>query len=198
MWLKDRHQVNLRIDFDNKICEIVNTGGHVEQEVINNIQQELRNNFKEKNWIVYENNIVRQSAGNCVIASNIESVDMEENTYKINKIDTLQLNLKKLKQDKGKIEQLQLKYDKLFKILEQSNKLDSFLQLNSIITTEQEKELNEIKKETKKIKKRRKILKENYCLLELNRINKLTQEFSNNFKKDSINYTTSCFNGVLV
>ena len=118
---------------------------------------------------------------------------MEENTYKINKIDTLQLNLQKLKQNKEKIEQLQLKYNELFEILEQSNKLDSFLQLNSIITKKQKKELNKIKKEKDRIKKQREILKENYCLMEFNRINKLEQEFNNNFEKDSIDYRSSCF-----
>ena len=236
-WLKKGHQVNLKIDFDNKICEIVNTGDYVDIQVINNLQQTLREQFEGEEWVVYENHIVTQSTGNCVIASNIESVDMEENLNIIRQINILKKDVNSLKKEKKKnkiLKQiinnqekyikrlqinlginteilqkqyplqkftsmdsrlliLQLKYDKLFEILEQSNKLDSFLQLNSIITIEQEKELNKIKKEKDKIKKQREILKENYCLMEFNRINKLEQEFNNNFEKDSIDYRSSCF-----
>ena len=75
IWLREEHQVNLRIDFDNKIFEIVNTGASVDKEAINNLQKELRSNFKEDNWVVYENRIIQQSTGNCVIASSIVATE---------------------------------------------------------------------------------------------------------------------------
>ena len=87
-WLIKDHQVNLIIDFDNNIFEIINTGEFVNQEVIDELQQELRNNFKGENWIVCENNITRQSTGNCVIASNIvatEKVMLEQKIQEHNK-----------------------------------------------------------------------------------------------------------------
>ena len=234
IWLENAHQVNLIIDFDNKIFEIINTGANVDHNVIDGLQQELRSYFKENNWVVYENNMVQQSNGNCVIASNIvatEKVMLEEQVKeyneKLNRITNIDKQLNDLQhpekqqqtinqqkeykeelennlglstktlteQEKSQLKELEIQYDTLFNTLEKQNELDHFLELNSLITTEQEKELNEIEieQEKDKIKKQREILKENYCLLELNRINKLTQEFSNNFKQDPLQYQESCF-----
>ena len=88
IWLRKKHQVNLKINFDNKILEIVNTGNNVDLDVINKLQQELRSNFKEDSWVVYENHIIQQSTANCVIASNIvatEEVILEERVDGYNK-----------------------------------------------------------------------------------------------------------------
>ena len=46
MWLKDGHQVNLRIDFDNKICEIVNTACR-SFFIYNNVMTDLQNMLNE-------------------------------------------------------------------------------------------------------------------------------------------------------
>lgn len=45
LWLEDKHQVNLMVDFDNKICEIVNTGRRIDKRAINKLQEELRTEF---------------------------------------------------------------------------------------------------------------------------------------------------------
>ena len=232
IWLENAHQVNLIIDFDNKIFEIINTGANVDQNVIDGLQQELRSYFKENNWVVYENNMVQQSNGNCVIASNIVTTEkvmlekqVEEYNERINKLREVDKKINDLQQpekqqqtinqqkeykeelennlgfgtktlteqEKSQLKELEIQYDTLFNTLEKQNELDHFLELNSIITTEQEKELNKIKDKTNKLKAQKEILKENYCLLELNRINKLTQEFSNNFKQDPLQYQESCF-----
>ena len=78
MWLKSGHQVNLIIDFDKKICEIINTAVDtyaIDKNTMLNLKKALNKEFSDKNWCVYENNTMYQSTGNCYIASNIVATE---------------------------------------------------------------------------------------------------------------------------
>ena len=146
-WLRLGHQVNLRIDFDNKICEIVNTGGYafIDETVINNLQQELREQFEGEEWVVYENNIMRQSTGNCVIASNITAT---EKTVVEKQVEEYNKKIKQLEEVNKEIENIKEQKDEEKDLGQQKQQLKKELQelLNIIINNNKDKQTLTVEK----------------------------------------------------
>ena len=144
-WLRLRHQINLRIDFDNKICEIVNTGGFIDETVINNLQKELNNQYKGENWVVCENNIITQSTGNCVIASNITAT---EKTVVEKQVEEYNKKIKQLEEVDKEIKTTKEKYKKQYKEFKKEIKIkkEELNKLKNALNTK-EKEYRDSKTE---------------------------------------------------